>query len=125
MPVLRVLLQAILCLAVLLNGAGIAVAGTTMDMADAQAQLESSASGPAAAHAVCPDDASGEEAVVPGSAEDCSMSASCDFACGLHVVLPAVAPGAIAPLLPAAPAARAGENHAPPVLVHLTRPPIR
>ena len=122
MPVLRTLLQFVLCVSLLLNGAGIAAASTAMDLAQLQAAVPDTPPAPSG----CADHVPGEPAAdASDPADDCCLPSECGLACGLHFAHLAVSRVTVSALRPNPPATRMPPAHAPPAVLHLIRPPIQ
>lgn len=127
MPALSALLRALLCLALILNGSGAAVAATQMQMG----HLAAVTPAPVMEHHGAMSPCHGEQAVAhhtppaPHPSPDCCQSAQCACDCLQHLTATATGFFVPMPMLAHAPVLRPMHaGHPSPALANPIRPPI-
>ena len=133
MSIQRLLLRVLLCVALILNGSGIAVAGTQMHMQ--HAGVAGAATSPLAAvdaEAICGDHADGATEPLESAAcgdhagtADCCEGSACDVFCPAGMLWTAMVPAQGWWVTPATLAVRPTfSDHPAPLLQSRYRPPI-
>ena len=132
MPSLSALLRVLLCLALILNGSGAAVAATQMQMSHV-ATMASVAADPVAAHEGMLSPCHGEQATAhhampqpaPHVSPDCCQAGHCTCDCLQHLSATATEFFVPMPMLAHAPVLRPMHaGHPSPALANPIRPPI-
>lgn len=132
MPTLSALLRVLLCLALILNGSGAAVAATQMQIGHVAAAVESaSAVSSAAEHGMSMSPCHGETSTAhhappaPHTSPDCCQSSHCACDCLQHLSATATGFFVPMPMLAHAPVLRPMHGgHPSPALANPIRPPI-
>lgn len=141
MSALSIFLRLFLCIGLVLNGSGVAVAATQMQLG--HPHLEHQATMPVAAVSEPCHEMAGMEALatqqlpaagndgtrapatLAGSPADCCDSSGCDCSCAQHVQVATTHPSApSATAVSSTAASRMTTGHTSPALPHLIRPPI-